>query len=134
MTGDDEIREEPEVNPASAAKPQRKSPGRPFTKETAKVMALSAARAKKQRKEARMKMLNAMCTELDLGEELVKAIRQNDDVKMGIVEKALKIVGLTHDQSPESLAQRLEVKADTNNNHTGSLKLVIEDMTKPVDG
>lgn len=120
--------------PDSAENAPKKVRGRPITKETAKAMQLSSARAKKLRKETRMKMLNAMCTELDLGQELVKAVKQNDDVKIGIVEKALRIVGLTHEQSQEALAQKLEIKSENNNTHNGSLKLVIEDLTKPVDG
>lgn len=119
--------------PESAPKPKKLN-GRPFTKENAKEMALSAAKAKRMRKEARMQMLADMCTKLNLGEELVKAVRNNDDVKIGIVEKALKIVGLTHDQAPEALAQRFEIKADANMKHEGQVKLVIEDMTKPTDG
>lgn len=105
--------------PVSAAKSPRKSPGRPFTKENAKQMQLSAARAKRMRKEARLKMLNAMCTKLDLGEQLVDAINKNDLTKMNIVEKALVIVGLTHNQSSEAVAQKLNVEAKTDSKVTG---------------
>ena len=105
--------------PASAVKSPRKSPGRPFTKENAKQMQLSAARAKRMRKEARLKMLNAMCTKLDLGEQLVDAINKNDLTKMNIVEKALVIVGLTHNQSSEAVAQKLNVEAKTDSKVTG---------------
>jgi len=105
--------------PQSATQPQKKPRGRPITKENAKQFALSAAKAKRMRKEARLKMLNAMCTKLDLGEQLVDAINKNDLTKMNIVEKALVIVGLTHNQSSEAVAQKLNVEAKTDSKVTG---------------
>lgn len=125
----DNIADLPEINPPSATNSQKKKPrGRPFTKENAKVMQLSAAHAKKMRKEARAKMLAAMCTELDLGEQLVDAIKKNDMVKMSIVEKALTIVGLTHNQSSEAIAQRLELKSDANVKNSGTLEVVVKGL------
>ena len=115
---------------AQETAPKKKVWGKPFTKENAKQMALSAAKAKRMRKQARMDMLASMCTKLNLGEELVNAIRTNDETKMNIVEKALKICGLTHDQSCEALAARFEVKQDVNAKTDSTVKLVIEDMTK----
>lgn len=119
------------VLPDSADSSQKQVRGRPFTKENAKTMQLSAAKAKRQRKEARLAMLNAMCTQLNLGDELVTAIKQNDEVKIAIVEKALRIVGLTHDQSEQAIAQKMEIKADANVKKDSTVKLVIEDFTKP---
>lgn len=124
----------PEIELPSAAKsskPKRKSPGRPFTKENAKAMQLSAAKAKKMRKEARAKMLQAMCTSLDLGKELVDAIRKNDLTKITIVDKALHIVGLQHDQSPDAQAQKISLDAKANVKKDSTVKLILEDMTKP---
>ena len=104
-------------------KPKRKSNGRPFTKENAKAMQLSAARAKKMRKEARAKMLQAMCTSLDLGKELVDAIKKNDLTKITIVDKALHIVGLQHDQSPDAQAQKISLDAKTDANVNARVEL-----------
>lgn len=115
----------------SAPAPQKRVIGRPFTKENAKAAALSATRARKMRKETRNRMLKAMCEQLNLDEELVKAIKTNDEVKMNIVEKALHIVGLHYDQSEEGKMNLW--KGDLNNKQSGSVKLVIEDLTKPVD-
>lgn len=112
--------------PASADKPR----GRPITKENAKAMALSAARAKKLRKEARMKMLAALTERLDLGEELYKAMSTRDETYLGMIEKATRLVGLQHEQSSEAIAQKLEVKQDVNAKTDNTVKLVIEDMTK----
>lgn len=134
---EEELEEEidqPSAEESAPEPPKKKVIGKPITKENAKQYQLSAARAKRLRKEARAKMLDAMCNSLDLGAELVKAFKSNDDKRIAIVEKALRIVGLTHDQSQEAIAQKLEFKGDLNSNHTGNVKLVIEDMTKKVDG
>ena len=104
-------------------KPKRKSPGRPFTKENAKAMQLSAAKAKKMRKEARAQMLQAMCTSLDLGKELVDAIKKNDLTKISIVDKALHIVGLQHDQSEDAIAQKISLNAKTDANVNAKVEL-----------
>ena len=112
----------------SATKPPRKSPGRPFTKENAKQMAISAAKAKKLRKEARAKMLQAMCTSLDLGKELVDAIKKNDLTKITIVDKALHIVGLHHDQSPDAQAQRISLDAKTDNKVSGNVNITVKGL------
>ena len=128
------MEELPEITPPSApeielpsatksSKPKRKSPGRPFTKENAKAMQLSAAKAKKMRKEARAQMLQAMCTKLDLGDQLVDAIRKNDLTKISIVEKALTLVGLTHNQSSEAIAQKISLNARTDANVNAKVEL-----------
>ena len=129
---DIEVVDVPESADESAQQPKKKLWGKPFTKENAKQMALSAAKAKRMRKQARMDMLASMCTKLNLGEELVNAIRTNDETKMNIVEKALKICGLTHDQSNEALAARFEVKNDTHlsGNVDNKLEVIISE-TKP---
>ena len=109
-------------------KPKRKSPGRPFTKENAKAMQLSAAKAKRLRKEARAKMLQAMCTSLDLGRELVDAIKKNDLTKITIVDKALHIVGLQHDQSPDAQAQKISLNAKTDNKVSGNVNITVKGL------
>ena len=122
------IADAPENPVQSATKPPRKSPGRPFTKDNAKQMAISAAKAKAMRKEARAKMLQAMCTSLDLGEELVDAIRKNDLTKITIVDKALHIVGLQHDQSPDAVAQKISLNAKTDNKVSGNVNISIKGL------
>lgn len=126
------IADAPEIPVPSATKPQKKKPrGRPITSENAKQMAISAAKAKKIRKDARNRMLNTLVTELDLGEELVKAWKHCDDKQMALIEKALRIVGLHHDQSPDAVAQKIALDAKANVKKDSTVKLVIEDMTKP---
>ena len=111
-----------------SSKPKRKTPGRPFTKENAKAMQLSAAKAKAMRKEARAKMLQAMCTSLDLGKELVDAIKKNDITKITIVDKALHIVGLQHDQSPDAQAQKISLDAKTDNKVSGNVNITVKGL------
>ena len=122
------IADAPENPVQSATKPPRKSPGRPFTKDNAKQMAISAAKAKAMRKEARAKMLHAMCTSLDLGQELVDAIKKNDLTKITIVDKALHIVGLQHDQSPDAVAQKISLNAKTDNKVSGNVNISIKGL------
>ena len=126
------IAEAPEIELPSAKKVR----GRPITKENAKQYQLSAAKAKKMRKEARAAMLRAMCTKLDLGDQLVDAIRKNDLTKISIVEKALTIVGLTHNQSSEAIAQKLQVntKSDVKAKVDNTLHFIIEDAKAEQEG
>lgn len=126
------IADAPEIELPSAKKVR----GRPITKENAKQYQLSAAKAKKMRKEARAKMLAAMCTKLDLGDQLVEAVKKNDLTKISIVEKALTIVGLTHNQSSEAIAQKLQVSAKTDSKvdakvEMPSLNISFVDAKKP---
>ena len=126
------IADAPEVELPSAKKVR----GRPITQETAKPYQLSAAKATKMRKEARASMLAAMCTKLDLGDQLVDAIRKNDLTKISIVEKALTIVGLTHNQSSEAIAQKLQVntKSDVKAKVDNTLHFIIEDAKAEQEG
>ena len=118
--------------PSGAGNAPAKVRGRPITKETARAMQMSSTTAKRRRKEARLKMLAALTDKLDMGDELYKAMANRDMDYLKMIIEATRLVGLQHDQSQEALAQKLEVKGDMNNNH--SVKLVIEDMTKPTDG
>lgn len=126
------IADAPEIPIPSATKPQKKKPrGRPITSENAKQMAISAAKAKKIRKEARNEMLATLTTKLDLGDELVKAWQMCDEKQMNLIEKALRIVGLHHDQSPDAQAQKIALDAKASVKKDATVKLILEDMTKP---
>ena len=116
-------------DPASAqetAQKPKKVIGRPITKETAKQYQLSAAAAKKRRKEARQRMLAALTDDLDLRQELLKAMKQKDEQYLNMIEKATKLVGLQWEQSDEGREQRLNVKSDNTLKSDGSIKFVIE--------
>lgn len=112
----DTVDEVPSPSSAPETAPKKKVIGRPITKETAKQYQLSAAAAKKRRKEARHKMLAALTEDLDLRQELLKAIKQKDEQYLNMIEKATKLVGLQWEQSDEGREQRFNVKSDANVN------------------
>lgn len=112
------------------AKP--KTWGKPITKETAKQYALSAAKAKRLRKEARDRLLHGLVAEeIDMAKELKKAILENDETKIRIIEKALTLVGLTFDQADENRVQNLNIKQETTVKKAAAIKVVFEDAKAP---
>lgn len=118
-------KEHPKEQPQE--KPEAKKRGRgygvPFTSETGRKAQLSSAQAKTRRREARLNMLNKLTTELDLGAEMVKAFKAHDDAQMALIERALKIVGLCHDQAPEEKAQHLNIRSENKNDTTVHVKV-----------
>jgi hypothetical protein len=126
------IADAPQIELPSAPKSQKKKPrGRPFTSENAKTMQISAAKAKKLRKEARAKMLAALTTKLDMGEELYLAMYNKDEKYLGMIERATRLVGLQHDQSPDAQAQKIALDAKASVKKDSTVKLILEDLTKP---
>jgi hypothetical protein len=126
--------EAPEV-PVSAEQPPKQVRGRPFTKENAKRMAISAAAAKKRRKDTRHRMLMALTSELDLGDELVKAFKAHDTEQIALIEKAIRMIGLHYDQSDEGKTQNLNVdsKAEVRSNVVGGIQIEFTEAVKPCD-
>lgn len=133
------IADTPEIKlpsaPESAPKP-KKVIGRPITKETAKQYQLSAARAKKLRKEARARMLSALTESMDLGKELLKAMKGQDEKYLAMIEKATRLVGLQHDQSEDAIAQKISVnaKTDVKAKVDNTLHFIIEDAKAEQEG
>lgn len=120
------IADAPEITPPSAPEtaPKRKKViGRPITKENAKQYQLSAARAKRLRKEARARMLSALTESLDLGQELLKAMKGQDEKYLSMIEKATRLVGLQHDQSEDAIAQKISLNAKTDANVNARVEL-----------
>ena len=120
------MEELPEITQPSAPEtaPKRKKViGRPITKENAKQYQLSAARAKRLRKEARAKMLSALAESMDLGKELLKAMKDQDEKYLGMIEKATRLVGLQHDQSEDAIAQKISLNAKTDANVNAMVEL-----------
>ena len=120
------IADAPEIKLPSAPETAPKSKkviGRPITKENAKQYQLSAARAKRLRKEARAKMLAALTNDLDLGKELLKAMKGQDEKYLGMIEKATRLVGLQHDQSEDAIAQQISLNAKTDANVNAKVEL-----------
>jgi hypothetical protein len=109
------------------AEPKKPVRGRPITKETARAYQISSTQAKRRRREARAAMLGALTSKLQLGDELVNAILTNDDTKMNILEKALRLVGLDYQASEEYRTQNLKIDAKTENKHdvAGKIEFVL---------
>lgn len=125
-----EVVENAPVSAKQTAKPKKW--GKPITKETAKQYALSAAKAKRLRKEARDKLLHGLVAEdIDMAKELKEAIRTNDETKIRIIEKALALVGLTFDQADENRVQNLNIKQETTVKKAAAIRVVFEDAKKP---
>lgn len=104
----------PQVTPLrTPVRCKGKPRGIPFNSETGKAHSRLAVNAKALRKKVRKEMLDTLVTELNLGEELVKAIKTNAKVKMDLLEKAIDIVGLRYAQSPEVLEQRMHIESKT---------------------
>lgn len=89
---------------------------KPFDQCNATDFAKMAAEAKKRRSYERRKMLETVSTKCDLGAELLAAIRSGDKDKIDVIERAYKILGVTHDQSEEAVVQKMQIKTDTNVN------------------
>jgi len=99
--------------PADATGHAKRVIGKPITKETARQYQLSSTRSKRLRREARQKMLEALTTELDLGEELKKAMNAHDETYLKMIVTAVQLVGCHYDQSDEGKEQRFNVKSDS---------------------
>lgn len=116
--------------PASATpSAPKKVIGRPITKENCRQYQLSAAKAKKLRREARARLLHGLVAEdIDMVAELKKAIKNSDETKISILEKAIKLVGLSFDQADENRIQNLHVDAKTDNKVSGTVNITVKGL------
>ena len=113
-------------NKEDTSKTAVKPRGRPITKENAKAMSMSAVAAKQARIAMRRKLLQ---TAIDVGIENIfaRCLKTGDEKYMAVLEKGLKLVGLTHDQSDDALAQRLDIKTENNTKLDTTLKITVTD-------
>ena len=130
----DEVETVDSVNePVDAENTEKKVRGRPITKENARAYQMSSTQAKRARREARHKMLAALTHDLDLGEELRKAMLQKDEQYLGMIIAASKLTGLEWSQSDEGRIQNLNIKSDATVKTDGAIKFVIEDAKEKPD-
>lgn len=126
----DEVETVDSVNePVDAENTKKKVRGRPITRENARAYQMSSTQAKRARREARHKMLAALTHDLDLGEELRKAMLQKDEQYLGMIIAASKLTGLEWSQSDEGRIQNLNIKSDATVKTDGSIKFVIEEAS-----
>lgn len=101
--------------------------GVPFTPMTAKQAQEASVRARNLRKQVRAQMLDTLVNGMDFGTEMLKAVKSGDSDKIEIIETALRIVGLTHNQS-EDAVQRVDAKVDAKSNNK------VEVVVSGIDG
>lgn len=108
------------------AQKAKKVPGIPFTVLTAKKAQEASVRARNLRTQVRTQMLEKMVQNYDFTEEMLKALKKSDMDKLEMIQKAMVIIGLTHNQS-EDAVQNLKIDAKTDNNTklSGSIEFVL---------
>lgn len=103
-----------------------------FTPMTAKQAQEASVRARNLRKQVRSQMLEKLVNDLDFADELEKAIKTGDLDRMNLLQTAIKIIGLHHDQSEDAVKSGISVKAsqggdpDSKTDQPQSLKVDIE--------
>lgn len=83
----------------------------PFNTVTAKQAQEASVRARNLRKQVRADMLNKVVSSYDFGSELSKALKTGDMDKVELLREAMKLIGLTHDQSEEAI-QKIDIKSE----------------------
>ena len=83
----------------------------PFTPMNAKQAQEASVRSRNLRKQVRAEMLDTLVNNLNFGQEMLKAIKKGDIDQINLLQTAMKIVGLTHDQSEDAVT-KMEVKSD----------------------
>jgi hypothetical protein len=82
-----------------------------FTHLTAKQAQEASVRARNLRKQVRAQMLETLVNELDFGQEMKKAILSNDVDRVNMLQTALRVIGLTHDQSEDAVSKSKQISA-----------------------
>lgn len=91
-----------------------------FTPMTAKQAQEASVRARNLRKQVRAQMLEKLVTELDFADEMKKAILANDVDRVNMLQTALRVIGLTHDQSDERQKPTISATAETKTSNDGT--------------
>lgn len=120
-----------EVTERPKKSPKKKNPN--WTSETAKIAAAKGNWTKKKLAERRKAYKQAVMEKLTpekFTRAFLEALENRNKDEMAAVIEASKFLGCHFDQSEERV-QNLNVKADVKK--AGTVKLVIEDMTKPIE-
>jgi UPF0288 family protein (methanogenesis marker protein 3) len=97
--------------------------GQRFTPMTAKQAAEASARARNIRKQVRAQILDTLVNNLDFGAEMLKAIKKGDMDQVSLIEKAMTIIGITHNQS-EEVVNKIQVDANVDAKTETTIKTV----------
>lgn len=120
-----------EVTERPKKSPKKKNPN--WTSETAKIASAKGNWTKKKLAERRKAYKQAVMEKLTpekFTRAFLEALENRSKDEMTAVIEASKFLGCHFDQSEERV-QNLNVKADVKK--AGTVKLVIEDMTKPIE-
>ncbi len=98
--------------------------GRPFTPMTAKQAQEASVRARNIRKQVRAQLLEHLVNNYEFGPEMIKALKKGDLDKVELIQKAMRLVGLTHDQSEEAV-QNIKVDSKSDANVTQTVRFTI---------
>lgn len=104
--------------------------GRRFTPMTSRQAQEAAVRARAIRKQVRAEMLDTLVNNMNFGEELIKAMKKGDRKKIEVIQTALRIVGLTHDQSEDAVSK---VQVDANVDSKADVAAKIEFVLPKTD-
>lgn len=108
---------------------KRKTLPQLFTPMSAKQAQEASVKARNLRKQVRADMLNKVVQSYDFGEELTKALKKGDLDKVELLREAMKLIGITHDQSEEAV-QKIDIKADTKTNLVGGVQIEFTEAPK----
>lgn len=97
--------------------------GQRFTPMNARQAAEASARARNIRKQVRAQMLDTLVNNLDFGDEMLKALKKGDLDRISLIEKAMTIVGLTHNQS-EEVVNKIQLDANVDAKTETTVKTV----------
>lgn len=101
------------------AQKAKKVPGIPFTVLTAKKAQEASVRARNLRTQVRTQMLEKMVQNYDFTEEMLKALKKSDMDKLEMIQKAMVIIGLTHNQSEDAVQNvKVDSKSEATVNQT----------------
>ena len=104
--------------------------GQRFTPMTAKQAAEASARARNIRKQVRAQILDTLVNNLDFGAEMLKAIKKGDMDQVSLIEKAMTIIGITHNQS-EEVVNKIQLDANVDAKTETTIKTVKFVLDKP---
>ena len=107
---------------ASEPKKKRVLP-QAFTPMNARQAQEASVRARNLRKQVRAQMLTTLVNNMDFANEMLKAVKQCDNKKIEVIQTALRIVGLTHDQS-EEVVNKIQLDANVDAKTETTVKTV----------
>lgn len=97
-----------------------------FTPMNARQAQEASVRARNLRKQVRAQMLTTLVNNMDFANEMLKAVKQCDTKKIEVIQTALRIVGLTHDQSEEVVNKiQLDANVDAKSDVAAKIEFVL---------